>query len=205
MRIRVMKMFTEVPNVPLDAATAATILGTHVDATRNALAYCESMGWLAGAQRPSGPAAGRPARVFSLTAKGKVVARQAVEADKSEDVGVVDDDPLGPHLPTLLGGGSNPHEVEVHVEGQSFTLRRVRVLRFLLVAPGLEQYLAEIAKAAGMATPNAHKMLAKMEGLGWLSSEKLGRRRLFRLTREGERFARAIDAVMQERGAPREF
>jgi PadR family transcriptional regulator PadR len=74
------------------------------------------------------------------------------------------------------------------------------VLRALLVDPGEELYGLEIGDAAGLASGTVHPILARLEGLGWLTSSWedvdpaiAGRpaRRYYRLTGRGAEEARA--------------
>jgi PadR family transcriptional regulator PadR len=73
------------------------------------------------------------------------------------------------------------------------------VLRALLVDPGEELYGLEIGEAAGLASGTVHPILARLEGLGWLTSSwedidpaTVGRpaRRYYRLTAHGAAEAR---------------
>jgi len=74
------------------------------------------------------------------------------------------------------------------------------VLRALLVDPAAELYGLEIGEAAGLASGTVHPILARLEGVGWLSSRwedvdpsTAGRpaRRYYRLTASGAESARA--------------
>jgi DNA-binding PadR family transcriptional regulator len=73
------------------------------------------------------------------------------------------------------------------------------VLRALLADPSRELYGAEIGAAAGLPSGTVHPMLARLEGLGWVSSRwedvdpsDAGRpaRRYYRLTPTGAEQAR---------------
>jgi PadR family transcriptional regulator PadR len=74
------------------------------------------------------------------------------------------------------------------------------VLQALLTEPTAELYGVEIGTAAGLPSGTIHPILARLEGLGWLSSRwedinprVAGRpaRRYYRLTAEGARSAEA--------------
>jgi PadR family transcriptional regulator PadR len=74
------------------------------------------------------------------------------------------------------------------------------VLQALLTDPTAELYGVEIGTAAGLPSGTVHPILARLEGLGWLSSRwedinprVAGRpaRRYYRLTAEGARAAEA--------------
>jgi DNA-binding PadR family transcriptional regulator len=74
------------------------------------------------------------------------------------------------------------------------------VLRVLLAEPGRELYGAEIGAAAGLPSGTVHPMLARLEGVGWVSSRwedvdpsDAGRpaRRYYQLTASGADQARA--------------
>ena len=74
------------------------------------------------------------------------------------------------------------------------------VLQALLADPTAELYGVEIGTAAGLPSGTVHPILARLEGLGWLSSRwedinprVAGRpaRRYYRLTAEGARAAEA--------------
>ena len=76
------------------------------------------------------------------------------------------------------------------------------VLRALLVDPAAELYGLEIGEAAGLASGTVHPILARLEGVGWLTSRwedvdpaVAGRpaRRYYRLTADGA--AAAHDAL----------
>lgn len=77
------------------------------------------------------------------------------------------------------------------------TIPTQRVLRVLLY--GSDTYGAAIATAAGLATGTVHPILARLEGIGWLTSEweqisprEAGRpaRRHYELTPHGRELAR---------------
>jgi DNA-binding PadR family transcriptional regulator len=74
------------------------------------------------------------------------------------------------------------------------------VLRVLLAEPAWELYGAEIGEVAGLPSGTVHPMLARLEGIGWVSSRwedvdpsDAGRpaRRYYRLTTTGAEQARA--------------
>ena len=78
------------------------------------------------------------------------------------------------------------------------------VLSTLLAEPDRERYGAEIGMAAGLASGTIHPILARLEGVGWLTSRweqinpsAAGRpaRRYYRLTTEGVSDARAALAA----------
>jgi PadR family transcriptional regulator PadR len=84
------------------------------------------------------------------------------------------------------------------------------VLRALLVDPDQELYGLEIGEAAGLASGTVHPILARLEGVGWLSSTwedidpaAAGRpaRRYYRLTSSGADESRA--ALTKAWRAPR--
>ena len=74
-----------------------------------------------------------------------------------------------------------------------------RVLRVLLDDPTAEKYGLEICKAVGLAPGTVHPLLYKFENIGWLESRfedidpsEAGRprRRFYRITSDGAKFAR---------------
>ena len=78
--------------------------------------------------------------------------------------------------------------------GPRMTVPTQLVLRALLVDPTAELYGIEIGDAAGLASGTVHPILARLEGVGWLSSRwedidpsTAGRpaRRYYRLTASG--------------------
>lgn len=78
------------------------------------------------------------------------------------------------------------------------------VLTTLLSEPDREYYGAEIGMAAGLASGTIHPILARLEGVGWLTSRweqvdasAVGRpaRRYYRLTADGVANARAALAA----------
>lgn len=84
--------------------------------------------------------------------------------------------------------------------GPRMTVPTQLVLRALLVDPTSELYGLEIGEAAGLASGTVHPILARLEGVGWLSSRwedidtsAAGRpaRRYYRLTASGAENARA--------------
>jgi PadR family transcriptional regulator len=84
------------------------------------------------------------------------------------------------------------------------------VLRALLADPGQELYGLEIGDVAGLASGTVHPILARLEGIGWLSSTwedidpaAAGRpaRRYYRLTAAGAEESRA--ALAETWRAPR--
>ena len=86
------------------------------------------------------------------------------------------------------------------------TERGLRVLRFLLESPGQSRSGAEIGKATKTGSGTLYPLLARLEAVGWLASEwetvdphEAGRprRRLYRLTGEGQRNAHAALAGLQ--------
>jgi PadR family transcriptional regulator PadR len=86
------------------------------------------------------------------------------------------------------------------------------VLTTLLAEPDREYYGAEIGMAAGLASGTVHPILARLEGIGWVTSRwetidasAAGRpaRRYYRLTTEGVADARAaLAATYRARLAP---
>jgi len=84
--------------------------------------------------------------------------------------------------------------------GPRMTIPTQLVLRALLSEPGREFYGAEIGEAAGLPSGTVHPMLARLEGVDWVSSRwedidpsDAGRpaRRYYRLTASGAEQARA--------------
>jgi PadR family transcriptional regulator PadR len=84
--------------------------------------------------------------------------------------------------------------------------RGLRVLRLFLESPRQSRSGAEIGRATKTGSGTLYPLLARLEGAGWLSSEwedidpRLAgrpRRRLYRLTGEGQRNARAALARLQ--------
>lgn len=84
--------------------------------------------------------------------------------------------------------------------GPRMTVPTQLVLSALLVDPTAEMYGLEIGKAAGLASGTVHPILARLEGVGWLTSRwedidtgAAGRpaRRYYRLTASGAEDARA--------------
>jgi PadR family transcriptional regulator PadR len=78
------------------------------------------------------------------------------------------------------------------------TSQMLRVLRVVLEAPTATWYGLELARRADLKTGTVYPILARLEGIGWLDSEweevdpsKEGRprRRLYRLSGEGQRTA----------------
>ena len=74
------------------------------------------------------------------------------------------------------------------------------VLRALLADPGRERYGVEIGAAAWLPSGTVHPILARLEGVGWLTSrweeidprtEGRPARRYYRLTPDGVELARA--------------
>jgi PadR family transcriptional regulator, regulatory protein PadR len=74
------------------------------------------------------------------------------------------------------------------------------VLRTLLANPSQERYGVEIGSAAGLPSGTVHPILARLEGVGWLSSrweeidpraEGRPARRYYRLTPDGLELGRA--------------
>jgi PadR family transcriptional regulator PadR len=86
------------------------------------------------------------------------------------------------------------------------------VLTALLAEPDREHYGAEIGTAAGLASGTTHPILARLEGIGWLTSRweeidasaaKRPARRYYRLTADGAANARAaLAAVYRTRPRP---
>lgn len=79
------------------------------------------------------------------------------------------------------------------------TIPTQRVLRALLEDVTVERYGIEIADFAGLATGTVHPILARLEGVGWLTSrweeidprtEGRAARRYYRLTDSGVELAR---------------
>jgi PadR family transcriptional regulator, regulatory protein PadR len=77
------------------------------------------------------------------------------------------------------------------------------VLRTLLTDPEQEQYGVEIGAAAGLPSGTIHPILARLEGVGWLTSrweeidprvEGRPARRYYQLTPDGVELARAAMA-----------
>jgi PadR family transcriptional regulator, regulatory protein PadR len=75
------------------------------------------------------------------------------------------------------------------------------VLRALLADPAQERYGVEIGQAAGLPSGTIHPILARLEGVGWLTSrweeidprvEGRPARRYYRLTPDGIELARAV-------------
>jgi PadR family transcriptional regulator len=86
------------------------------------------------------------------------------------------------------------------------TQRGLGVLRFLLEAPSRHRSGAEIGRATKTGSGTLYPLLARLEAAGWLASEweaidphQAGRprRRLYRLTGEGQRNAHAALASLQ--------
>jgi DNA-binding PadR family transcriptional regulator len=80
------------------------------------------------------------------------------------------------------------------------TIPTQRVLESLLADPSVELYGIEIGDVAGLPSGTVHPILARLEGLGWLSSRwedvdpsVVGRpaRRYYRLTPDGVLAARS--------------
>lgn len=85
------------------------------------------------------------------------------------------------------------------------------MLAILLTKPHGEWWGTQIGRAAGLKSGTIYPALARMERFGWLTSrwedvepvvEARPRRRLYRLTREGELAAREI--VSRVRARPRQ-
>src|SRR5688572_25758895 len=83
------------------------------------------------------------------------------------------------------------------------TIPTQRVLEALLDDPAREHYGVEIGNAAGLRSGTVHPILARLEGVGWLTSrwedvdpQAEGRpaRRYYRLTADGVQAARAAVA-----------
>jgi PadR family transcriptional regulator PadR len=96
--------------------------------------------------------------------------------------------------------------------GSQITLQTLKVLVVLSDQPADHHYGLEIAKAAGLATGTLYPILARLERLGWVTSdweavdpaaEGRPRRRYYRLTLEGERVASRELAKAQQSLAPR--
>ena len=80
------------------------------------------------------------------------------------------------------------------------TLPTQLVLRVLLAEPNQEVYGLEIGESAGLASGTVHPILARLEGIGWLTSrwedidpvtEGRPARRYYRLTATGAEEGRA--------------
>lgn len=78
------------------------------------------------------------------------------------------------------------------------TSQMLRVLRVVLEAPAATWYGLELARRADLKTGTVYPILARLEGIGWLESrweevdpsqEGRPRRRLYRLSGEGQRVA----------------
>lgn len=81
------------------------------------------------------------------------------------------------------------------------TIQTLRVLSVMLETPAAEWYGLEISRRAALQTGTIYPILARLEAAGWLQSARenadpqvMGRprRRLYRLTAEGERRAREV-------------
>lgn len=86
------------------------------------------------------------------------------------------------------------------------------VLRALLADPGAELYGVEIGAAAGLPSGTVHPILARLEGLGWVTSrwedidpsvEGRPARRYYRLVADGEVAARTALAKAYRPGPVR--
>jgi DNA-binding PadR family transcriptional regulator len=84
------------------------------------------------------------------------------------------------------------------------------VLRALLADPAQERYGVEIGTAAGLPSGTVHPILARLEGVGWVSSrwedidprvEGRPARRYYQLTADGVELARAALARAWNAGA----
>jgi PadR family transcriptional regulator, regulatory protein PadR len=85
------------------------------------------------------------------------------------------------------------------------------VLRTMLSDPSQELYGVEIGQAAGLPSGTVHPILARLEGVGWLSSrweeidpraEGRPARRYYKLTPDGLELARAALARAYQASAP---
>ena len=84
------------------------------------------------------------------------------------------------------------------------TAQTLRLIGVFLADPDAERYGLQIANDAGLKSGSVYVVLARLEEAGWLSSrwedvdpvaEGRPRRRLYRLTRDGERIGReALEA-----------
>ena len=93
------------------------------------------------------------------------------------------------------------------------TLSTQLVLRALLADPAAELYGVEIGAAAGLPSGTVHPILARLEGLGWVTSrwedidpsvEGRPARRYYVLDANGETAARsALARAYQSRRAPK--
>ena len=90
------------------------------------------------------------------------------------------------------------------------TIPTQRVLEALLADPSAELYGIEIGDAAGLPSGTVHPILARLEGLGWLTSRwedidpsAAGRpaRRYYQLTPNGAQAARSALARAYKGGA----
>lgn len=87
------------------------------------------------------------------------------------------------------------------------------VLRALLHDPGAELYGVEIGAAAGLPSGTVHPILARLEGIGWVTSqwedidpsvEGRPARRYYKIDAQGAEAARnALAMAYQARRAPR--
>src|SRR6266511_3683926 len=96
--------------------------------------------------------------------------------------------------------------------GSRITLQTLKVLAVLAAQPSEHHYGLEIAKAAGLATGTLYPILARLEQLGWVTSdweqvdpvaEGRPRRRYYLLSAEGERAAGRALTQAQQSLAPR--
>lgn len=92
------------------------------------------------------------------------------------------------------------------------TISTQLVLHTLLADPAAELYGVEIGDAAGLPSGTVHPILARMEGLGWVTSrwedidpsvEGRPARRYYRIAADGEAAARtALAGAYQSRRIP---
>src|SRR4051812_23927143 len=86
------------------------------------------------------------------------------------------------------------------------TVHTVKLLEALLQRPNEERYGFDLLKETGIQSGTLYPNLIRLENMGWLTSRweetsKRGpRRRLYRLTGEGEPAARRLIARVREKG-----
>jgi PadR family transcriptional regulator PadR len=90
------------------------------------------------------------------------------------------------------------------------TLPTQLVLAALLEDPSTERYGLELCRLAGLPSGTIHPILARLEGIGWLTSwwedvdpheERRPRRRYYRLTPDGVEHARGAMAAAHARAS----
>lgn len=96
------------------------------------------------------------------------------------------------------------------VSGPRMTLPTQAVLRALLARPADEMYGLQICAEAGLPSGTVHPILARLEGLDWVTSrweqaepasEGRPRRRYYALTKDGAEQARTALALATQRAA----